>query len=59
MDGWTDRRMAGWMDGWTCNFMFFSTVFQAYQANVRVIMKDYVNTIIYIAGSCNSRKIPF
>ena len=31
--------MAGWI---TCNFTFFSTVFQSYQDDGRVIMKDCV-----------------
>ena len=50
MDGWD-----GWMDKWQfyvlfnsisvisgrmdCNFMFFSTVFQSYQDDVKIIMK--------------------
>ena len=32
-----------WMDGWmTCDFMSFSTVFQSYQDDGRLIMKDCV-----------------
>ena len=33
----------GWMDGWiTCDFTSFSTVFQSYQDDVRLIMKSCV-----------------
>ena len=32
-----------WMDGWmTCDFTSFSTVFQSYQDDGRLIMKDCV-----------------
>ena len=35
--------MDGWMDGWmTCDFTSFSTVFQSYQDDGRLIMKDCV-----------------
>ena len=35
--------MDGWMDGWmVCNFTPFSTVFQSYQEDGWVIMKDCV-----------------
>ena len=37
------RVIDGWMDGWmTCDFMSFSTVFQSYQDDGRLIMKDCV-----------------
>ena len=33
----------GWMDGWmTCDFTSFSTVFQSYQDDGRLIMKGCV-----------------
>ena len=35
--------MDGWMDGWmTCDFTSFSTVFQSYQDDGRLIMEDCV-----------------
>ena len=45
MDGWM---VGGWVgrwvvDGWmTCDFMSFSTVFQSYQDDGRMIMKGCV-----------------
>ena len=37
------------MDGWTCNFTFFSTAFQVYQDDGLMIMKEYVqwNPVVY------------
>ena len=38
-----DSPLLGWMDGWmTCDFMSFLTVFQSYQDDVWMIMKDCV-----------------
>ena len=40
--------MDGWMDGWIiCDFISFSTVFQSYQDDGRMIMKGSVqwNTV--------------
>ena len=42
------HRFDGWMDGWIiCDFISFSTVFQAYQDDGRMIMKGSVqwNTV--------------
>ena len=37
------RVIDGWMAGWmTCDFTSFSTVFQSYQDDGRLIMKDCV-----------------
>ena len=37
------RVIDGWMDGWmTCDFTSFTTVFQSYQDDGRLIMKDCV-----------------
>ena len=44
MDGW----MHAWMDGWIiCDFLSFSTIFQSYQDDRRMIMKGSVqwNTV--------------
>ena len=37
------KELDGWMDGWmTCDFTSFSTVFQSYQDDERLVMKGSV-----------------
>ena len=39
----TCKSFPGWMDGWmTCDFKSFSTVFQSYQDDGKMIMKGCV-----------------